>query len=404
MTLAAATPETGIDDALARRNVLVLAAAQALAGGNAAVIFATGGIVGAMLAPDKSWSTLPVTAYVIGLAAGTLPFGWLGRRYGRRPAFQVGALCGVLTGLLAALGVLWGSFALVCLGNVFGGLYAAGHQAYRFAAADTASPAFKPKAISWVLAGGLAAAFIGPQLVIHTKDLWAPYLFAATFLGQAAVAALAMVVLVFVRIPKPAPTPAGAGRPLSVVARQPRFVVAVACGVASYALMNLVMTSAPLAMIGCNHSITDATLGLQWHVVAMYGPSFFTGSLIARYGVERIIAAGLGLIFLSAIVALAGLTVAHFWISLILLGLGWNFGFVGATTMVTQCHRPEERNRVQAFNDFLIFGTMAVGSLASGKILAFYGWSAVNGVVFPFVLIALGMLWWLRNKPQPVAA
>jgi MFS family permease len=398
MTATAAALPDGIDDRLARRNTLVLAAAQALAGGNASVIFATGGIVGAMLAPDKSWATLPVTAYVIGLAMGTLPFGLMARRFGRRFAFLVGAGCGILTGLISALGVLWASFGLLCLGTFFGGLYAAGHQAYRFAAADTASEAFKPKAISWVLAGGLFAAFIGPQLVIHTKDLWQPFLFAATFIGQAAIAALAMIVLLFTRFPAVNRAVAKAGRPLGMVARQPRFVVAVVCGVASYALMNLVMTSAPLAMVGCNHSITDATLGLQWHVFAMYAPSFFTGSLIKRFGVERIIGVGLGLIALSAVVALHGLSLAHFWISLILLGVGWNFGFVGATTMVTQCHRPEERNQVQSLNDFLIFGTMAVGSLLSGKLLAWYGWAMVNQVVFPFIALAGALLIWLALR------
>jgi MFS family permease len=391
-------------DRLARRNALVLAVTQALSGGNSAVVVATGGIVGAALAPDRALATVPITVYVLGMWIGTVPVGILARRFGRRVAFQSGALCGALTGLIGCLAVLQGSFLLFNLATFCGGLYAAAHQSYRFAAADTATEAFRPKAISWVLAGGLFAGFVGPQLIIVTKDLWPPYLFAASYLAQAAVALLAVAVLSLVDIPRPAAAVAsGDGRPLGEIARQPRFMVAVVCGVASYGLMNLVMTSAPLAMIDCSHSVTDATLGLQWHIIAMYAPSFVTGSLIIRFGVERVIAAGLALLVASAVVGLSGVTVAHFWTMLILLGLGWNFGFVGATAMVTQCHRPDERNKVQAFNDFLVFGSMAVASFSSGKLLAHFGWAAVNMVIFPMVATAAGLLLWhaLARSRQP---
>lgn len=383
-------------DRLARRNAFVLAVTQALAGANAAVILATGGIVGAMLAPDRSLATLPVTAYVIGLWFATLPMGLLAREFGRRTAFQLGTVAGVLTGLLCCLGVVLGSFAVFCAGAFCSGLYAAGHQGYRFAAADTASEKFRPKAISWVLIGGVFAGVVGPQLVILTKDLWQPFLFAASFLAQAAVAVLAALVLVLLRIPRtPKPVGGDGGRTLTEILRQPRFFVAVACGIASYAMMNMVMTAAPLAMVECNHSVTDATLGLQWHVIGMYAPSFVTGSLIARYGAERVIAGGFALILASAAVSIAGITVWHFWIGLVLLGVGWNFGFIGATAMVTECHRPHERNRVQSFNDFLVFGSMAVGSFASGNILVWFGWAAVNEVVFPVVMAAGALLLWL---------
>jgi predicted MFS family arabinose efflux permease len=390
-------------DRLARRNALVLAVTQALAGGNATVLVATAGIVGTMLAPDKSLATLPISIYVLGMWMGTLPLGALARRLGRRNALQIGTICGVLTGLICCLAVLQGSFLLFNVGAVFSGLYASAHQSYRFAAADTASEAFRPKAISWVLVGGVVAAVVGAQLVIATQDLWPPYLFAATYIGQSALALISAGVLMFLNVPKPPPRSAvGDGRSLAEIAKQPRFVVAVACGVAAYSMMNLVMTSAPLAMVMCNHSVTDATLGLQWHVLGMYAPSFVTGALISRFGLERITGAGLALIIVAAVIGIAGISLWHFWIGLALLGVGWNFAFIGATTMVTHCHRPNERNKVQAFNDFLVFGSMAIGSFSSGALLVSFGWSMVNEVVFPVVLAATALLVWgaLRGRRQ----
>jgi MFS family permease len=393
-----------IDDVLARRNALVLACTQALAGANNTVLIATGSIVGAMLAPDKIYATVPISIYVIGLWLGTLPTGMLARHYGRRTAFQAGTLCGVLTGLICCVAVLKGSFLIFTIGAFFSGLYAAAHQAYRFAAADTASDAFRPKAISWVLIGGVFAAVIGAQTVILTKDLWPPYLFAATYLAQAAVAILAGLMLIFLKIPRPRPMTAdNRGRPLSEILQQPKFIVAVVCGIASYAMMNMVMTAAPLAMIECNHSVTDAALGLQWHVLGMYVPSFFTGSLIARFGVERVIAAGFAMLLVSAGVSIAGITVWHFWAGLMLLGMGWNLGFIGATALVTETYRPEERHRVQSFNDFLIFGSMAIGSFASGKVLALFGWAAVNEIIFPVVITAGALLLWLALRERKAA-
>jgi predicted MFS family arabinose efflux permease len=393
------------DDRLARRNALVLAIGQALAGGNNTVIVATTGIIGAMLAPDKAMATIPVTTMVVGIWAGTLPVGILSRLYGRRFALQVGSAFGVICGLLNCVAVLRGSFALLLLGTFCGGLYASAHMSYRFAACDTASEAYKPKVISYVLAGGLFAALIGAQLVIFTQNLWTPYLFAATYLAQAGIAVIAAGVLVFLKIPRPAQNENGrsAGRPLSVIARQPRFIVAVICGAASYALMNLVMTSAPVAMIACDHTVTDSSLGIQWHVLAMYAPSFFSGLMIVRFGLERVIAAGLLLIAAAAVFGILGTSVAHFWTTLILIGIGWNFAFVGATTMVTECHRPEERNKVQSFNDFLVFGSMAFASFSSGIVLAMLGWAAVNQLILPVVFAAGAALLWVsrRSKPRP---
>ena len=379
-------------DAKARRNALFLAAAVALAGGNAAVIFATAAIVGDVLAPVKSLATLPITIFVLGIAAGTLPTGFIARRFGRRASFVTGCGFGMLSGLLSAAAIFLASFPLYCVGTFCGGLYAAVSQSYRFAAADTATESFKPRAISWVMAGGVFAGFVGPQLVQWTMDIWPPYLFAASYLAQVGVAALACAVVWQVDLPKPAapvPGQAAPGRPLSVIARQPVFIAAAICGVIAHVLMNLVMTSAPLAMRLCGLTLSDSNLAIQWHVVAMYGPSFFTGGLIARFGAPKVVAAGLAFTALAALTDLSGLTQWHFWTGLVLLGIGWNFGFIGASAMVVLSHRPEERNRVQSFNDFLVFGMTAFGSLMSGQILANYGWSWVNLVTFPPLLISL---------------
>jgi MFS family permease len=386
------------NDSLARRNALVLALAQALAGGNMTVVVATSAIIGAVLAPDKSLATLPITVMVFGLWLGTMPVGYLARNHGRRFALQAGSFFGVISGLISCSATIIGNFPLLLAGTFCAGLYAAAHQSYRFAAADTASEKFQAQAVSWVLAGGVLAAVLGPQLVIFTKDLLLPHLFAASFLGQSACALLAAGVLTFVRIPPLAAKSNEPARPLREITLTPQFIVAVACGVVSYAMMNMVMTSAPLAMIDCGHSVSDSTLGIQWHVLAMYAPSFFTGHLIQRFGVEKVIAAGLGALLGAAVIGIAGITVAHFWANLILLGLGWNFAFIGATTMVTRCHRPHERNKVQAFNDFLIFGSMAVSSFSSGQLLARFGWATINEVVFPSVFIAGGLLAWLMLR------
>jgi MFS family permease len=391
MTNVALTAEIA-DDARARRNVARLAAAQALTGANSAVIFATGAIVGAGIAPDVSLATVPISAYVVGLAAGTLPTGMISRRYGRRTAFVIGTACGVVTGLLGCFSILHGAFWLFCCATFLGGLYGAVAQSYRFAAADGASTAFRPKAVSWVMAGGIFAGLLGPQLVQWTMEIWQPYLFAFSFLVQAAVALLAMAIVVGIDLPKPAAADLHGGRPLLEIVRQPRFMAAALCGIVAYPVMNLVMTSAPLAMKMCGLTVSDSNFGLQWHIVAMYGPSFFTGALIARFGAPVIVALGLVLEAVAAMIGLSGLTAPHFWATLIVLGLGWNFGFVGASALVLETHTPAERNKVQAFNDFLIFGMMAIGSFSSGQLLANFGWSAVNQVVFPPVAIGLGVL------------
>nr|WP_271101298.1 MFS transporter [Rhodopseudomonas palustris]WBU29884.1 MFS transporter [Rhodopseudomonas palustris] len=380
------------DDARARSNVVRLVAAQALTGANAAVIFATGSIIGAQLAPEMSLATVPLSMYVLGLAAGTLPTGWIARAYGRRVSFMIGTGCGTLTGVLGAVAILYGSFLLFCVATFIGGLYAAVSQSYRFAAADGASASYRPKAVSWVMAGGVFAGVLGPQLVQWTMDVWQPYLFAFSYVVQAAIALIAMAVLWGVDAPKPKPAERAGGRPLMEIVRQPRFIAAALCGAIAYPMMNLVMTSAPLAMQMCGLSVGDSNFGLQWHIVAMYAPSFVTGSLIAKFGAPRVVAAGLVLEALGASIGLFGVTAPHFWATLFVIGVGWNLAFVGASALVLETHQPNEKNKVQAFNDFIIFGLMALGSFSSGQLLANYGWTTVNLAVFPPVLLGLIVL------------
>ncbi|MDK1389377.1 MFS transporter [Sinorhizobium sp. 8-89] len=376
----------------ARGNLARLTIAQALGGANSAVVYSTGAIVGNTLAPTPALATMPISMFVVGMALSTLPAGAIAQRYGRRMAFLVGTSCGVLVGILAAIAVVIGSFWLYCAATLFGGVYAAVVLSFRFAAADCVPAERRPRALSLVMAGGVLAGVIGPQLVNHTMYLWMPYMFAASYLAQAAVAALSALLLIGVRLPTPTKVEAAGGRPLGVMARQPRFVTAVICGVVSYLLMNFLMTAAPLAMQLCGLSQESSNLAIQWHVVAMYAPSFFTGRLITRFGAPRVVMTGLMLTGISAAVGLTGVDVAHFWITLIVLGVGWNFGFLGASALVLECHRPEEKARVQSLNDFAVFGTMTLGSFLSGGLLTAYGWNTILALSFiPLVLALLAL-------------
>ncbi len=390
-------------DATARRNARVLACAQALGGASPAIVVSLGGIVGTQLVEDKTFATVPVSLMQLGIAAGVIPAAMLMRRFGRRDGYLIGALTGAVAASLAAVGagaqLLW----LFCIGTFMCGLYAAFVQSYRFAATDTASESFKPRAISWVMFGGLAAGVIGPQSVFWTRDLTPAAPFAASFLAQGGLALLAIVVLLRLRGQPVAASAQSRGRPLPEIMRQPKFIASVTAGLVSYGLMSFVMTAAPLAMVGCGHSVGEAALGIQWHVLAMFGPSFFTGRLIARFGKEAVTASGLVLTACAAIVGLHGISVAHFWLALILLGIGWNLGFIGATALVTDCYRPEERVRVQAANDFLVFGSVAIASFAAGGLLGHGGWDSVNWLVFPPVAVALGLVAWqaLQRRALP---
>lgn len=393
------TPESG------RHNAFILSGMQALGGANPALVVALSSLVGQQLASSPGLATLPVTTFNLGLALGILPAAFVMQRLGRQKGYFLGTLFGIGGGLLATLGIYLGSFLVFCLGVALAGCYASYVQSYRFAAADGASDEFRPKATSWVMAGGLLGAVIASQTILWTSDLTPLYPFSASFLSQAILAACVIPFIFFLR---PQGMEASSrhkgpyrGRPLGQIARQPRFIVAVLSGVASYGLMNFMMTASPLAMIGCGHTISDSTLGIQWHILAMFGPSFITGDLIKRFG--KIPVTMLGLLFLAAAstVALMGLTVNHFWVSLILLGIGWNFSFIGATTMVIDCYRPEERSRVQALNDLIVFGCVAISSFSSGQVLAVYGWDGINKGSFPIVLLLILALSWLWLKERP---
>ena len=391
-------------------SVLRLAIAQALSGANTTVVYATAAIIGHLLAPRPGMATLPISVFVIGMALSTLPVGAVARKHGRHAAFFLGNGCGVVSGLLASLALVQASFVLFCIAMLFGGAYAAVVLTFRFAAAECVPAADKPRALSLVLAGGVFAGVLGPQLVTATMNQWPPHAYAATYLCAAAVSVLSALVLRGVRFAGGPATPAAVGatlsappatsRPIRDVVRQPRFVVAMLCGVVSYMLMNFMMTSAPLAMELCGLPREYSNYGIELHVVAMYLPSFFTGRLIARFGETPIVLAGLALTAAAALVGMSGQTVAHFWWALALLGVGWNFGFLGASAMVLQCHTPEEGPRVQSINDFVVFGTMVIGSFASGSLLSAYGWSTVAALTLPPVVVAAAALLWLGRARQ----
>ena len=395
-------------------SVLRLAIAQALSGANTTVVYATAAIIGHLLAPRPGMATLPISVFVIGMALSTLPVGAVARKHGRHAAFFLGNGCGVVSGLLASLALVQASFVLFCLAMLFGGAYAAVVLTFRFAAAECVPVADKPRALSLVLAGGVFAGVLGPQLVTATMNQWPPHAYAATYLCAAAVSVLSALVLRGVRFAGSPAMPATAGaapsalpitsRPIREVVRQPRFVVAMLCGVVSYMLMNFMMTSAPLAMELCGLPREYSNYGIELHVVAMYLPSFFTGRLIARFGETPIVLAGLALTAAAALVGMSGQTVAHFWWALALLGVGWNFGFLGASAMVLQCHTPQEGPRVQSINDFVVFGTMVIGSFASGSLLSAYGWSTVAALTLPPVVVAAAALLWIgrvrRGQPS----
>jgi MFS family permease len=395
------------DDARARRNVAVLVGAQAILGAQMPMIFVVGGLAGQSLASNPCFATLPISLIVMGSMLSATPMAYIMQRFGRRTGFFLGALFGALGGAVGAWGLYTASFPVFLLGSLLTGTYMSAQGFYRFAAADTASEAFRPKAISYVMAGGLLSAIVGPQLVkLTSMSMVIPFL--GTYLAVIGVNLAGVLLFLLLDIPRP-PVPAHdapRGRSRMELLRSPRIAVAIICATVAYALMNLVMTSTPLAVVGCGFTPSHAADIVSAHVLAMYIPSFFTGHLIARFGVERIVATGLVILAGAGGVALAGVGLENFFVALALLGLGWNFGFIGATTMLAGEHEPHERGRVQGMNDLIVFGGVTFASLSSGGLMncsgstAEAGWTAVNLAMIPFLTLAGGALIWLALRPR----
>ena len=393
------------DDRRAKRNVLVLVIASAILGAQMPIHFTLGGLSGQILAENKNFATLPISATVFVSMFAAPAIAAIMGRYGRTTGFLIGSVGGAIGAALSAYALLQGEFWILLLGSAFSGVYMATNGQYRFAAADTASPAFRPYAISWVMAGGLAAAVIGPQIANFLGDALAPAPFAGAYVAVLGLTVIAAPFFFLLDIPRPKRKSEGghSGRPLREILAVPQVRTAIICAMVSYALMNLVMTATPLAVVGCGFAPTVAGNVVMAHVLAMFAPSFFTGNLIARFGAPRIVATGLAILFITGIVAISGQSEYHFFIALILLGLGWNFGFIGATDMLTAAHRPEERAKVQGFNDFCVFGMVTVASLSSGALLNGFGdvvtgWQAVNYAIAPFIALAGAALIWLSFK------
>jgi MFS family permease len=372
----------------AKRNVFLLTVAQAILGSAGPLSFSVGALAGyQLLGADKSLATAPLTGFNIGVALGAVAVALAARFLGRKAGFILGALLCSTGGALAAVALFRMDFWLFALGLMLIGLAGGFTQKIRFAAADASPSFYKPKAISWILAGGVVSAIVGPQLAIFGKDVLAPVTFAGTFIALVPLGLLAAGILCFLKLPELKQTVSSApARPLFEIIATRRFITGMICGIGSYALMTFMMTGAPLAMvIGCGFPSELATLGIQWHVLAMFGPSFFTGVLITRFGAEKVVAAGLVILMACAIVAHMGVDLWNFWLALILLGAGWNFGFIGATSIVSSSYRPHEADKVQGFHDIILFGTVALSSFSSGQVFTAWGWSVMNLVIWPVV-------------------
>ena len=388
----------------AKKNVAVLAACQALLFTNNSTVIALNGLAGYALASNKALATLPVTGWVVGGALSTLPMSLLMKRIGRRAGFIVGALTGMIGAVICSLALARADFWLFCLGTVVFGVYNAVGQYYRFAAADSASAEFKPRAISLVLAGGLVGGLIGPEVSKHTVDLFSTRYLGA-YLSLIGFLVLVVGVLQLLHIPSPSgDTQAARARPLKEIMSQPVFIVAVAGAAIGYGVMNLLMTATPLAMRLCGHPYSAAATVIGSHVVGMFGPSFFTGHLIRRFGVLQVMTAGALLLYVVVAIALSGISVPHFWLALVLLGIGWNFLYIGGTTLLTDACTPAERAKTQGANDSIIFLTMMLTSFGSGVLIDSKGWEVLNWLALPFVTVAAAAVLWLLARRRLAGA
>lgn len=387
---------------ISRKNVVVLAVCQGLLLINNTVLITVNALVGYALAPEKALATLPVTMYFVGSALSTIPFSFMMKRYGRRAGFTLGALFATFGSITCAVAVYRGDFWLLCLGVLVLGAYFAAGQYYRFAAADSAPADFKSTAISLVLAGGIVGGFIGPETSKLTKDLVAGHAYAGSYISLVAFALLSIVALRWLQIAGLTEAERkAAGRPLEVIARQPAFIVAVLCATIAYGVMNLLMTTTPLAMDASGHHFREAAFVIQWHVVGMFAPSFVTGHIIKRFGLTAVMLTGVVLNIVCVGIALSGVQIMHFWLALVLLGIGWNFMFVGATALLTEIHSTAERAKVQGVNDAAISITMIITSLASGALFTIQGWYAMNLWALPaLLLVGASLLWlaWTRRQ------
>ena len=398
----------GAVPASTKRNVAVLAVCQALFNSTLTIQIGLGSLVGEMLASNKSLSTLPITMTMVGTALSTIPASHVMRLIGRQGGFMLGTSLGLLGCILACVAIVTGNFVLYCFGALLFGSYSAAAQYFRFAAADIATDTFRPRAISYVVTGGLVAGFLGPEIAKHTKDLIEPYVFLGAFVAAGSICLVALAMQTQINIPRPtAQELRETGRPLAEIIRQPLFVVAVMSGVIGYAVMNFLMTATPLAMVHCTPPFsTDSALTVvQWHVVAMFAPGLVTGSLISRFGVLRIIITGVVLNLCAIGVALAGLEFLNFSAALVLLGVGWNFMYVGGTTLLTKAYKPAEKAKAQAANDFTVFGVVAIASVSSGALLFNGGWTVILLTALPLVAVAgAAVLWLMLAQPAPRAA
>jgi len=376
------------------KNVGVLFGSQAMFMTNQVVLITLSGLVGQMLASDKSLATLPVSTVVVATALTTIPASMLMKRVGRRAGFMLGSLIGLMGVALSVYAIWIEAFWLFVSATFIMGINGGFSQYYRFAAADVASPEFRSRAISLVISGGIAAAVIAPTIVRQTNDLL-PIPFIGSYIALFGVGLVTLFLLSFLSIPKPTVAEMhSSGRPLPHITGTPAFIVAALAGTIGYAVMSLIMTATPLAMQGCGFGVSDSSFVIQWHVMAMFVPSLFTGSLIHRFGVLNIIFIGLVLLFACVALAVNGIDLFNFTAALIALGLGWNFTFVGASTLLTETYQPAERAKVQATNDFLVFGTVAAASLSSGALLYAYDWNMVNFFALPFLTVSMMTVIW----------
>lgn len=378
------------------RNVLVLSGCQATLQTTGVTMIAVTGLAGFALASNKALATVPLTCYVLGSAMTTIPASLLMNAIGRRGGFQVGTVLGMCGAAVCAVAMYIASFWLLCAGMTVLGMYTAFGKYYRFAAADAAQVGFRAKAISLTLAGGIVGGIFGPEMAKRTTELFGDHVYLGSYLSLILVCLLATLLLTRLDIPRLSEQERrDSGRPLGEIMRQPVFIVAALASMFSYGIMNLFMTSTPLAMRAHDHPFNDAAFVLQWHMIGMYGPSFFTGSLIQRFGVLTIIVAGIVLLFICILAALAGTDLLNFWVALFLLGVGWNFMYVGGSALLTECHTLAERAKTQAANDFMVFVTMAISSASSGLLLNKSGWHAVNYGSIPFLVLAAAAALWL---------